>query len=156
MIKKIKILLLVFIASLSLSSVSFSQQAGVGIIVGEPVGISWKTMLTEDNALSGAFAWSFADEKELHIHADWLFHNWSVLQDAFEVKSGKLPLYYGIGGRIKLEDDTRVGIRFVIGMSYIFENAPVDIFMELAPIMDIAPSTELNGNIGLGARFWLW
>ena len=81
--------------------------------------------------------------------------NWNILDDAFEVDdSARFPLYYGIGGRLKAGEDSRAGIRFVIGASYIFEYAPFDIFGEIAPIMDFAPKTELQINIVIGSRFW--
>ena len=127
---------------------------GFGIIVGEPTGISGKIWMNETKAFDGAVAWSFTDETKLHFHADMLYHNWDVLADALEVTKGRLPLYYGIGGRVRVEDEARVGARFVVGASYIFPDAPFDIFLELAPIMDIIPKTELNANAGIGCRFW--
>jgi hypothetical protein len=68
-----------------------------------------------------------------------------------------IPLYYGIGGRITTGcgEDTRVGLRIVIGIGYIFRDAPYDMFVEAATVVDLAPSTELNGNGGIGARFIL-
>jgi len=42
----------------------------------------------------------------------------------------------------------------VIGLEYIFQDAPFDIFLELAPTMDIVPATGLWLQGGLGARFY--
>ena len=128
--------------------------AGLGIIMGEPIGFSGKYWTSSNSAIDSAVAWSFVDEPHLHIHADWLHHNWSFLKDAFEVERGELPLYYGIGGRLRFEDESRAGIRFVVGASYIFEDAPFDIFFEIAPIMDLAPKTEVTGNASMGFRYW--
>ena len=128
---------------------------GLGIILGEPTGFSGKLWTGEDSAVCGAVAWSIADDTRLlHVHADWVRHNRTVLMRAFDVRQGELPLYYGLGGRVRFDDDTRVGVRFVVGVDYIFEQAPLDIFYEIAPVMDLLPKTTLNGNVAIGVRFW--
>ena len=73
-------------------------------------------------------------------------------------------VYYGAGGRIKLKDDdnskersnsdTRVGIRIPIGVTYIFENKPLDLFIEVVPILDVVPETDLRLNAALGIRYY--
>ncbi|HUT62874.1 MAG TPA: hypothetical protein VMZ04_02850 [Anaerolineae bacterium] len=127
---------------------------GLGIIVGEPTGISWKKWLSDQTAISGASGWSFTKNSHVYIYTDWLHHNWSFLKNAFELEKGELPLFYGIGGRIRIENDSRIGFRFIMGVSYIFENAPFDIYIEAAPIMDVAPETELDSSAAIGIRYW--
>lgn len=127
---------------------------GFGMIIGEPTGFTMKTMLNEDTAIDAGTGWSFGKGSDFHIHADILHHNWDLLQDHFRITEGKLPLYYGIGGRLRLGDETRAGIRLVVGVSYLFEDGPFDAFFEIAPIMDVAPKTKLNGNAALGLRYW--
>ena len=142
-------------AILSTSAMCQEKDIGIGVILGEPTGISGKMWWDENIAFDGGLAWSLVDDTCLNIHADMLWHNWDVLVDAFEVEdSGKLPLYYGIGGRLRAGDDTKLGARFVIGASYIFEHAPFDIFLEIVPIMNIVPKTEVDINASLGGRFW--
>jgi len=131
------------------------KHTGIGISLGEPTGFSGKMWWSDTMAFDCGVAWSFAEDPSIHIHGDVLWHNWHVLDDAFEVDdNGRLPLYYGVGGRLKAGEDTRLGVRFVIGATYIFAYAPFDIFLEIAPIMDIAPETELQLNAALGTRFW--
>ena len=68
---------------------------------------------------------------------------------------GSLPFYYGIGGRIRFdEEDSRIGARIPLGLDYLFEGSRFDLFLELVPILDLAPETELNLNAGLGARYF--
>ena len=124
---------------------------GAGIIIGEPTGISLKGWLSSTTAIDAGIAWSLVHETSFHIHADYLIHAFSV----FETKE-KIPLYYGIGGRIKTANhgDARLGVRMVVGVGYMFHNAPVDLFLEMAPILDLAPATELQLNAGFGSRFW--
>jgi hypothetical protein len=122
----------------------------LGILLGEPTGLSAKYWTTWNGAIDFGAAWSFQGEGHFHLHADYIFHNFGV----FDVTSGDLPLYFGLGGRIRLqEDDSRVGLRVVVGIEYIFDEHPLSLFFEVAPIVDIAPETEADINGGLGARY---
>ncbi|MBN1294149.1 MAG: hypothetical protein JXB48_20105 [Candidatus Latescibacteria bacterium] len=147
----IAIISFIFIPSAAWSLV---HNFGFGFILGEPTGFSMKTMLNEDVALDIGTGWSFGKESHFHMHADLLHHNWDLLQDHFRITEGQLPIYYGIGGRIKLGDETKAGVRLVVGISYLFEDSPLDAFFEIAPIMDVAPKTKLTGNAALGLRYW--
>ena len=124
---------------------------GLGIILGEPTGVSFKSWLSTTTAFDMAAAWSFVDEDALHLHGDYLIHNYGV----FQVSKGYMPFYYGIGARLKTQsNDSRVGIRFPVGVNYLFARDPIDIFFELVPILDVTPSTDFNLNASLGARYF--
>jgi hypothetical protein len=142
----LRVLSLVFIISFS---TSFGQgKFGLGIILGEPTGISAKVWTTGTTAVDGAIAWSFANESALHIHADFLLHNFSVF-------SKVAPLYYGIGGRIKFrEDDTRIGIRVPVGVAYDIPSTQIDLFLEIVPLLNLNPSTSFTMNGAIGGRFY--
>jgi len=127
-----------------------SGKFGVGIIAGEPTGLSLKYKLSQNNAIDAAAAWSFLKEAAFHVHADYLFHDYSLIN----VTKGRLPFYYGIGARLKLSEKSRVGVRIPLGLAYEFANSPVDIFLEVVPLLDLAPSTELNLNGAVGVRFY--
>lgn len=123
---------------------------GMGVIAGEPTGISMKLWTTNRTALDGAIAWSF--DEAVHAHADYLWH----FYDRVEVDEGYLPLYVGIGGRAQLHDsgDDELGLRIPLGVSYLFEDAPIDLFAEVAPVMNVAPDTELEAEGGIGLRYF--
>jgi hypothetical protein len=131
-----------------------SDGFGLGIITGEPTGISFKFWTSGNSAIDGAAAWSLSDENSLHLHADYMIHEFSLI----DVEKGQLPVHYGIGGRIKVRDDDDkddvIGIRFPVGLTYLFEEAPFDLFLEVVPVMDVAPDTELDFNAALGGRYW--
>jgi hypothetical protein len=122
-----------------------------GAIFGEPTGVSLKYWLNDTFAVDGAAGWSFHDEDDLHLHSDVLWHKF----DVFKVSKGQLPLYFGVGGRVKFRDnaDDKVGIRFPVGISYLFEDAPVSLFLEVAPVLDVAPDTDGDFTAGIGVRF---
>jgi hypothetical protein len=140
--------------SLALTSAAAAETStfGLGIIIGEPTGVGIKTHLTSGNALAFGVAWSLEDENELHVQGDYLYHNY----DLITVQEGEMPLYFGIGGRIKINEDAddNVGIRFPVGLDYIFANAPFDIFLEIVPILDLTPDTDFDLNGAIGGRFW--
>ena len=123
---------------------------GLGIILGEPTGISAKLWTGQSTAIDGAVACSFGRNEALHLHVDYLFHYFNL----FDIENGKLPLYFGIGGRVKLTDDTKVGVRIPVGIDYMFSNAPVDIFLEVVPLLNLVPDTDFDINAGLGVRFF--
>ena len=142
-------------AALALPASAQSGRAGIGFIIGEPTGISGKLFITENTAFDAGAAWSLVKDSNFHLHADYLRHNFSILKREFGITEGELPLYFGVGGRMRFDDDdSRVGVRLVAGVSYIFDNAPLDVFFEVSPIMDLAPKTELDFNAGAGLRFW--
>src|SRR5690625_4899029 len=69
----------------------------LGFIVGEPTGISAKFWTSDRGAFDLGFAWSFSGQGSMHIHSNYLFH--SYMQDP------DIALYFGLGGRLLLEDD---------------------------------------------------
>lgn len=133
---------------------------GVGIVLGEPTGFTFKQWMQQNRALDAAAAWSFADETALHVHVDYLYH----VPGPPEIEVPGLLFHIGVGGRIKLieddndkddESDNRLGVRVPLGVDYLFARSHVELFFEVAPVMDLAPSTELTVNAGIGIRYYL-
>jgi len=124
---------------------------GVGVILGEPTGLSFKQWVNSRTALAGAAAWSFGEESAFHVHLDYLVHTGG----RSDPDVGRLLFYLGIGGRLKAEeDDGRLGARVPLGLAYELDDSQIDVFFELAPILDIAPKTELRVNGGFGIRYF--
>jgi len=132
------------------AAVAQEKNFGLGIIAGEPTGLSGKLWTEKRTALDAAVAWSFGKGSKLYLHGDYLFYNFNL----FNVESGQLPLYYGIGGKLKLGGDNTVGIRIPVGLNYIFANAPLDVFFEIVPVLDLIPGTEFDLNGGVGIRYF--
>ncbi len=123
---------------------------GMGIILGEPTGLSAKLWTSQDNAFDFAAAWSIRGEGNLLLQADYVWHFF----DAIPVSEGKLPLYIGIGGRVLLANDPQLGVRIPFGLDYLFASAPIDIFVEIVPVLDLSPSTDFGVGGGIGIRYW--
>lgn len=123
---------------------------GLGVMLGEPTGISLKAWNNERSAFDLGAAWSFGRNDALHIHGDYLLHSWLD-----GVESGDLAFYYGVGARLALSDpDARAGIRVPFGLNYIIPDSQVDLFVEAVPILNLTPSTDFDGNGALGIRYY--
>ncbi len=123
---------------------------GLGVLLGEPTGISGKYWLTHQSAIDGAAAWSFRHDGYFIIHSDYLWH----FLDAIETTQHLSP-YIGIGGRLGGKSGRAVlGVRMAAGLDFWPNNAPIDVFLEIVPILDLTPATELSANGGIGVRFF--
>ena len=142
---KYRLQILVVFLVISLSATYAQGNFGIGVILGEPTGLSAKLYTGSNNAFDFAAAWSFKGNGNLLLQADYVWHS-SLARE--------LALYYGIGGRVIFQNDPLVGVRIPIGLDYRFSSAPIDIFVELVPILDLIPSTNFNLGGGIGIRFW--
>ena len=141
--------ILVILVVISLSTTYAQKSFGLGIILGEPTGLSAKLWASSANAFDFGAAWSFKGSGHMLLQADYVWHS-----GLSKTSSGKFALYYGIGGRIIFSNDPTVGARIPIGLDYIFSSTPIDIFAEVVPILDLIPSTDFEVNGGIGIRFW--
>ena len=127
------------------------QDFGLGFMIGEPTGISFKKWTGSTTAIDGGVGWTFGNGGSFHVHADYLIHSF----DLINVERGKAPVYFGIGARLNTEAETKFGFRFVLGVSYIFERAPLDVFFEVAPLFDLVHSTDYGGlEWSIGVRYY--
>jgi hypothetical protein len=121
----------------------------LGIILGEPTGISAKFWQSGTTAVDAAAAWSFGKEESLHLHASYLKHK------PLEAETGSLYLYYGLGARALFADDPRFGARIPVGLQYNIEASRLSLFFEVAPTFDLIPATDFGVNGGIGIRYFL-
>jgi hypothetical protein len=76
--------------------------------------------------------------------------------DLIKVPKSRLPVYSGIGSLMRFRDDehNQVGVRVPVGLSYMFDDAPIDVFAEIGPAIDMAPNVRGEVAGGIGIRFW--
>ncbi|MAO63462.1 MAG: hypothetical protein CL666_00530 [Balneola sp.] len=123
---------------------------GLGVMLGEPTGISAKIWNNERSAFALGAAWSFGRYDAIHLHGDYILHSWFS-----EVEQGSLAFYYGIGARLALGDpDTHIGVRVPLGLNYIVPDSQIGLFVEAVPVLDLTPSTDFDGNGALGIRYY--
>ena len=123
-----------------------------------PVGLSVKTWINDRQAVSGATSFLLAED-ELGsplsfwlLEVKYLFHNFEPLQ----VEEGYLGLYIGPGIQYlaleTVEDD--FAFRAPIGVNYLFDETPVDLFIEVAPTLQITDPTILRFEGAIGVRYF--
>jgi hypothetical protein len=135
---------------------------GLGLMLGAPTGLSGKYFLSSSNALDfgvGAIGY-YRGRDGLHLHMDYLWHPVSLAS----TPDFELPLYFGIGGRFFDFDDANdqayaFGVRAPLGIAFDFTNTPLDVFLELALVVDFFSGyrdnvgAELDGAVGIRYYF---
>ena len=122
---------------------------GLGILLGEPSGLSGKMWVSQVNAIDAGLAWSFKNSGFLHIHADYLWHFPDVISS-----SERLVISAGLGGRLGTGHDAVLGVRIPFALAWWPRGVPIDLFLELAPGLDLLPATEFEMQGGIGIRWF--
>lgn len=122
---------------------------GLGIVAGNPAGISAKIWTGQRNAIDIIAGMDFYHDR-ISLNADYVWHEF----DIFRVSRGQMPLYYGMGLWTSVSNDPAMGARGVVGIEYLFPSAPLDVFLELGPSVAILPGTGFGLDAGLGMRFF--
>ncbi len=144
-------------------SVAQDRGFGLGVIIGEPTGISAKLWTSPVNAFDFGLGWSIGGDRSgnckgnydgrsrVHFHMDYLWHAFDAIHS-----SERFPLYYGIGGRFNSGAgyDASVAVRGVFGIAWLPRSTPIDIFLELVPSLQLTSTTGFSLDAGIGARYF--
>ena len=120
----------------------------IGVLLGEPTGLSGKMWFDSRNAVQAAAAWSFTDEGRIELQGSYLFHFLQIV-----LEQGDLPVYFGFGAALRINGDSYFGARIPIGLEYILPSGMLSIFVEGAPVTELIPDVEVEASGGLGLRF---
>jgi hypothetical protein len=169
---------LLVVGLLAASSSAHAQSGrpfGLGLVLGEPTGLTSKLYLSAPFALQFGLGWmaDYYDYDGIYVNIDLIWHPAVITrQPAFT-----MPFYVGVGGRLLDnryryyyqgpfyydEHDTHLGVRVPFGLLMDFNRIPMDLYLELAVVVDLiyfddfAPyghgrRVDLNG--GIGARYY--
>jgi hypothetical protein len=123
---------------------SHSNQKGVGIILGDPSGLTGKFWLGSDRAVDAGLAFSM--DHYFFIYSDYLFH----FKPIHTIKP-----YIGIGGGLSVQSKSLgIGLRIPFGGEWFIPSAPFAVFLEVTPGIGILPSTNGFVQGGLGVRYY--
>ncbi|HAE13782.1 MAG TPA: hypothetical protein DCG24_06090 [Bacteroidetes bacterium] len=128
---------------MGLSASAQQDGLGLGVIIGEPTGLSVKKFVGDD-AFSAAAAWSVKYDY-FYVHLDYLKHNYFL--------GDQLPVYIGLGGALGFGKDMAVTARVPLGISYLFRG-PFDVFFEVVPGLRIIPETDFDVMGAGGFHFY--
>jgi hypothetical protein len=127
---------------------------GLGLQLGAPTAVVGKYYIGGSMAfaMGVGFVEQWRDDDAFHLHFDVLWHPVVLARTA----DFTLPVYLGVGGRYKhddddhcywngnqrvcyyeYDDDDHIGIRGPVGLLMDFNRIPLDIFLELALVVDI-------------------
>jgi hypothetical protein len=148
-----------------LSAVASAQLSGtgIGLVIGEPTGLSLKNWLSPNSALTFGAAWSFQHDGSLFLWGDYTLHSFDITNSG---NQRSLAFYYGLGAKVSLVDtndgegsddngsDAVIGARIPLGLMLPLRSSPVDFFLEVVPTLDLSPDTEFGVNGGIGAHIF--
>lgn len=150
--KKFFLIVCLIVSLTSLKSFSQDKGFGLGVILGEPTGISGKYWVDNEHALDFGLAYSFVHpNKTFSLHGDYLLHLPNLIKSSY-----RFPVYYGFGARIHFgnKDGNTLGARGVIGILWMHDSLPIDAFIELAPVFNLFPETSLHFDFAIGGRYY--
>lgn len=150
--RTIRILLFVTIAFTSTALLAQPGKFGLGARIGEPTGISTKFWSNPNRSLNLSAAWTASranNTNRLVLQGDYVFYSYNALQ--LDLENMSVPLYYGLGAQLRTGQESEAGVRIPLGIDFVFQNAPLDLFVEIAPTVNLFPSTwfEVNGGVGI-------
>ncbi|MFA6467598.1 MAG: hypothetical protein WCW35_01790 [Bacteroidota bacterium] len=137
---------------------------GIGVIVGEPMGVNGKMWINDAAAVVGSIGWSVGGDRigrddsydhgrdRWHVHIDYLWHSFAVFNMV-----ERYPVYAGIGARINsgAAMNASLAIRGVIGVAWLPLSVPIDFFMELIPMAQVSSSKGFGLDAGVGIRYFI-
>lgn len=151
--KKIVLLTVVLIYSLLLFQNAQAQDRtfGIGGIIGDPDGVSVKAWLSESTAIAGAVSVDLGDSYSwLSVHADFLKQNTVATWE-----EALLQTHFGGGVRIVSGDfQDYIALRAPIGVDVNAIDAPMEVFMEVVPTIDVDPEFYFYFSGAMGFRYY--
>ena len=131
-----------------------ATDSGLGVVIGDPTGVSLRVGLEERHSLETAFAFSSGTYEGLHFHGTYLWDNARRIQ----LQKNALEMYYGLGLRVisinkgRYDGEVALGPRTPIGLLYKINNPNIEIFGEISATLDLSPRTDVDLDAGIGFR----
>ncbi len=127
-----------------------AASTGIGIILGEPTGLSFRM----NNFPVAGLGWSF--NNYIHFHCDYWIIN-DVLKDEINwyIGAGGKLLFYGSKDNEKdknAKTGVGFGFRVPVGLQY-YINKEFELFCEVAPGIRLVPAAGIDINGGIGIRY---
>lgn len=123
---------------------------GAGIALGSQTGPTAKYWLNGGRAIDAGLGFN----NSLTLYGDYLWHSWRVFPQPAE---GKIPAYLGLGAQFggSSRHGNNVGVRGVAGVAYWLPRNPLEIFLEIVPVIYVSDTggTSVDANIGLRYYF---
>jgi len=136
---------------------------GLGVMIGDWSGVTGKYWVSSGMAVGfgvgaqvGPTTVNASGDKEnsgtiVRIYGDFLLHSPDAIQSTEE-----FPVHYGLGAYLNtggLGDD-EFGARLVLGLAYQVQQAPLDLYFDLVPYLQLDPSVGFGLAAVVGMRYF--
>ena len=146
----------------------------LGLILGDPTGLTLRAAITERNAIQAHFGFSPFPGAGVVAMVDWTYDAWDFLPDN---PTAGLIFFFGFGAKLEWftgwyyvygprwhdvpldRSHFGLGLRGLVGLRVPFRTAPFDLFFEIAPagVTFVVPDTgvyyDIDAAIGFRYRF---
>jgi hypothetical protein len=137
------LLLIVLLANTSLSQ---GHGLGLGLMIGEPTGISCKGWVTNSGAIQLGVGYpSLSSRGGTAVSAEYLWHSHVFRSHEY------FPLFYGLGG---IFGSDLMGARGVLGIAWWPRRSSIDVFLQLVPTIYFEPISHFEFEFGFGVRYF--
>jgi hypothetical protein len=141
--------LLAVMILLVLSSTLQAQDRGLGLglVLGSPTGFSAKYWTTRDEAMQFGIGWvAMRKDHGTAVSFDYVWHSFNTIQ-----ASERFPLFYGLGAQMV---SSSLGVRGVFGIGWHSRNAPIDVFLQIVPIVQLTDNSGFYLDAAVGVRYF--
>jgi hypothetical protein len=131
-----------------------SSGISIGIVIGDPTGLSLKFWgIGQNSALQvNIGGGGFVVPANLSVSGSLLFH-------ALLTRETPINGYLGVGALagIRRDDEAVLGILVPLGLEFILSEVPLDLFIEVPPVIGFTTKRKplANLTLGIGLRFIL-
>jgi hypothetical protein len=138
------------LALLSSPARAESGAFGLGLIVGQPTGITGAYELSDNTAIDAALGLDLFDDRDFYLHVEFLYY----LPTLVKGNSVELDAYLGIGGFFVAHGDATFGARAPFGLSLSFSSVPLQLFLELSLRLFLVPDVDGDVRGAGGFRYY--
>jgi hypothetical protein len=134
-----------------------SSGISIGIVIGDPTGLSLKFWgIGQNSALQvNIGGGGFVAPADLSVSGSLLFH-------ALLTRETPINGYLGVGALAGINqgrrsDETVFGILVPLGLEFILSEVPLDLFIEVPPVIGFTTKGDVRANLtfGIGLRYIL-
>ena len=136
---------------------------GMGVILGEPTGLTAKLWTSNTTAFDLGFGLSIGGDRigssnvyyngdnRIHFHFDYLLHVFNAVGSTEEY-----PIYYGMGARFNTGGGyyNSLAVRFVVGLAWMPHETPIDMFVEFVPSLQLTAQPAFAMDSAVGLRYY--
>ena len=161
--RRLLFICLILLASTSIAHARGAKRGGtgLGLSLGDPTGINFKTFVGSSTAFDATAGLGFLGGNHLALNAGLVWHN-----ALGGLGGAPVDWYYGLGGKLGIydhdnrkrddddRDELRLGARAPLGVSVMLTGVPIDIFLEIAAGLWVIGDVDLDLDGAIGVRYW--